>query len=132
MEGQEDQVGCFENAAAHLTDDGCFVVEAIVPSFLHELPRGRYVEAEAVGVAEVRLDVGRHDRSAQTLEEYHVRLTDDRVLLQPIVTRCAWPSELDLMARIAGLRLKERWGSWQREPFTASSGSHVSVYGRSP
>jgi SAM-dependent methyltransferase len=127
---QEDQVRCFQNAAAHLTDDGSFVVEAFVPAFLFRTRDDQYVNAEAVGVDEVRLDVARHDPVTQRLEESHVSLSQEGLRLYPIVTRYAWPSELDLMARIAGLRLKDRWGGWNREPFTSSSASHVSVYGR--
>jgi len=127
---QDDQVRCFENVAAHLTDDGAFVVEAFVPTYLTRLRDDQYVNAEAIGVDEVRLDVGRHDPVTQRLEESHVVLSRAGVRLYPIVTRYAWPSELDLMARIAGLRLKERWAGWNREPFTAASGTHVSVYGR--
>jgi SAM-dependent methyltransferase len=127
---QEDQVRCFENVATHLTDDGFFVVEAFVPSYLYRLPNAQYVDAEAIAVDEVLLDVGRHDAVAQRLDESHVSLTSQGVRVYPIVTRYAWPSELDLMARIAGLRLKERWAGWCREPFTSGSGAHVSVYGR--
>ena len=126
---QADQVRCFENVAAQLTDDGSFVVEAGVPGWLYRLERDQHVDAEAIGVDEVRLDVARHDPVMQRLEESHVHLTRDGVRLYPIVTRYSWPSELDLMARIAGLRLKERWDSWEREPFT-STGNCVSVYGR--
>jgi hypothetical protein len=85
---------------------------------------------KSVEVGEVRLDVGRHDPLAQRLDETHVALSTHGVRLFPIVTRYAWPSELDLMARIAGLHLKERWGSWQREPLTCSSRNCISVYGR--
>jgi SAM-dependent methyltransferase len=127
---QDEQVRCFENVAAHLTDDGVFVVEAFVPTFLTRLRDNQYVDAESIQVNEVWLDIGRHDPVAQTLEESHVVLSREGVRVYPIVTRYAWPSELDLMARIAGLRLKERWGGWGREPFTAASASHVSVYGR--
>ena len=127
---QEDQIRCFENVAAHLGDDGSFVVEAFVPSFLYRLRHNQHVDAEAIGVDEIRLDVGRHDPVMQRLEESHVILSHEGVRLFPVVCRYAWPHELDLMARIAGLRLKERWGSWQREPFTAASGTHISVYGR--
>jgi len=127
---QEDQTRCFENVAAHLTDDGSFVVEAFVPSFLYRLRSDQYVDAEAIDVAEVWLDVGRHDPVAQRLDESHVLLSRAGLRLYPVVCRYSWPSELDLMARIAGLRLKERWGSWSREPFTATSDMHVSVYGR--
>jgi SAM-dependent methyltransferase len=127
---QEEQVRCFENVAAHLTDDGSFVVEAFVPTFLTRLRDDQYVDAESIGVGEVWLDVGRHDLVTQRLDESHVRLTGEGIRLYPIVTRYAWPSELDLMARIAGLRLHDRWGGWNREPFDSSSRMHVSVYGR--
>jgi SAM-dependent methyltransferase len=127
---QDDQVRCFANVAAHLTDDGVFVVEAFVPSYLLRLRDDQYVDAEAIGVDEVRLDVGRHDSVAQQLDESHVVLSREGISLYPIVTRYAWPSELDLMARLAGLRLKDRWAGWNHEPFTSASRSHVSVYGR--
>ncbi len=125
---QDEQVHCFENVAAHLTEDGSFVLEAGVPSWLYRLQNSQYVMAEGIEVDEVRLDVARHDPVTQQLEESHVRLSRDRVRLNPVVTRYAWPSELDLMARIAGLRLKGRWDGWNREPFT-SSGNCISVYG---
>jgi hypothetical protein len=127
---QDDQVRCFQNLAAHLCLDGSFVVEAFVPAFLIRLRDDQYVDAEAVGVDEVRLDVARHDPVTQRLEESHVHLTRQGVRLNPIVTRYAWLSELDLMARLARLHLKERWGGWNREAFTSASRAHVSVYGR--
>ena len=127
---QEDQTRCFENVAAHLTDDGSFVVEAFVPSFLYRLRSDQYVDAEAIDVAEVWLDVGRHDPVTQRLDESHVKLSRQGVRVYPVVCRYAWPSELDLMARIAGLRLTERWANWEREPFNSKSEAHVSVYGR--
>jgi len=127
---QEDQVKCFMNVAHHLTEDGSFVIEALVPAFLYRLQNDRYVEAEAIEVNEVRLDVLRHDAGRQMIEESHVSLSPAGIHLNPVVQRYAWPSELDLMARIAGLRLKNRWGGWSQEPFGASSGTHVSVYGR--
>jgi len=125
---QDDQVRCFENVADHLTDDGLFVLEAFVPTFLARLRDDQYVDAELVGVDNVRLDVGRHDAVDQRLDESHVLLSREGVRLFPIVTRYAWPSELDLMARIAGLRLQDRWAGWEREPFTSTSRNHVSVY----
>ncbi len=127
---QEDQVLCFENVAAHLADDGAFLIEAFRPDFLYRLRDHQYVDAEAVEVDEVRLDVARHDPVTQLLDESHVSLAREGVRLNPIVTRYAWPSELDLMARIAGLRLKERWGGWDRSPLTPTSRNVVSVYGR--
>ena len=76
------------------------------------------------------LETSVHDRAAQRVVSQHVLLSDRGVQLFPVQLRYAWPSELDLMARLAGLRLRERWGGWSREPFTAASASHVSVYGR--
>jgi len=127
---QDDQVRCFENVADHLTADGSFVVEAFVPAFLYRLRNDQYVEAEAIRVDEVQLDVLRHDMTTQMIEESHVSLSAAGVRLTPVVQRYAWPSEIDLMARIAGLRLKSRWGGWNREPFNSTSSIHVSVYGR--
>ena len=127
---QSEQVRCFENVAAHLADGGFFVVEAFVPAHLLDVRDDHYVQAETVAVDEVRLDVARHDAVRQLLYESHVSLTREGTRLYPIVTRYAWPSELDLMARIAGLSLHQRWAGWKREPFTGSSPRHVSVYRR--
>jgi SAM-dependent methyltransferase len=126
---QEDQVRCFENVATHLTDDGSFVIEAGSPAFLYGLRNDQHVDAESIEVDAVKLDVLRHDPAKQMLDESHVSISSTGVRLNPIVQRYAWPAELDLMARIAGLRLKERWDGWNNEPFT---GKHnvVSVYGR--
>ena len=126
---QDDQVRTFQNVAAHLTDDGSFLIEAGVPNFLHKVFDDQYVHAESIGVGEVWFDVGRHDPVLQRHEETHVRLSKEGVALYPIVQRYTWPSELDLMARLAGLHLKERWDGWNREPFT-STGNVVSVFGR--
>ncbi len=127
---QDEQVRCFENVAAHLTEDGVFVIEGGVPTEFCRLRNNQYVDLEALAVDNVRLDVARYDPVTQLLEETHVTLSSRGTQLNPIITRYAWPSELDLMARIAGLRLKERWASWNREPLTASSRNCISVYGR--
>jgi hypothetical protein len=127
---QDDQVRCFVNAAKHLTDDGRFVVEAFVPAYLNRLRDDQYVDAEELEVGRVTFDVGRHDPIRQRLDESHVVLSADGVQLFPIVCRYAWPSELDLMARIAGLRLQDRWAGWERERFTTASRNCISVYGR--
>jgi SAM-dependent methyltransferase len=127
---QDDQVRCFENAARHLTDDGAFVVEAAVPeAWTAEYD---YVRPEIVGRDSVTLDVCHYDRATQLLEENHVELSAAGIRLAPIVCRLSSPAELDLMARIAGLRLVDRWGGWEREPFTAASDRHVSVYRMRP
>ena len=125
---QDDQVRCFENAARHLGAGGAFVVEAGMPGAW--LRGGQFVDAEYVGNDAVVLDVNRYDPVTQILEENHVRLSKDGIRMGPICQRIAFPSELDLMARIAGLRLLSRTGGWSREPYTADSGRHVSVYGR--
>ncbi len=127
---QESQVRCFERSAAHLNDDGVFVIEGGTPWWLHRLDRGQYVEAEEIRPDRVTLDVGQYDAATQLYDESHVSIGPDGIRLSPIVTRYCTPGELDLMARIAGLRLHARWGGWQGEPFTADSKRHVSVWGR--
>jgi SAM-dependent methyltransferase len=127
---QDDQVRCFENVARHLTDDGSFVVEAGLPDFVYRLRNNQYVEAEAIEVGEVRLDVLRHDPATQMIDESHVTISPAGMRLNPVVQRYAWPPELDLMARIAGLRLRERWDGWNREPYTGAGRTVVSVWGR--
>jgi SAM-dependent methyltransferase len=127
---QDEQVRCFQNVARHLTDDGVFVVEAFTPGYLYRLRDNQYVNAEDIQGRQVTLDVGRHDPVSQTLTESHLQFSEHGVRLAPIVTRYVWPAELDLMARIAGLRLRERWADWRRGPFTAESRLHVSVYAR--
>lgn len=123
---QDDQVACFQNAAHHLTDDGAFLVEAAVPSAWIDPPN--YVKPEWIAADAVGFDVARYDPVTQILDENHIRLDAEGISFSPIVCRLAWPAELDLMARIAGLTLAERWGGWHRQPFTADSLLHVSVY----
>jgi hypothetical protein len=127
---QDEQVRCFANVAEHLTDDGMFLVEAFVPSWLHRLRDDQYVDAEQIEADRVTLDVGRHDPVGQILDESHVTFADGAVRVSPIVCRYAWPAELDLMARLAGLRPVSRYGGWNGEPFTAASRQHVSIWGR--
>ena len=127
---QDEQVRCFENVARRLTRDGLFVVEGGVPAEFYRLRNHQYVDAEAIETGSVPLDVACFDPVSQTLEETHVSLSAAGIRLNPIVTRYAWPAELDLMAHIVGLRLRERWASWTRAPFVASSGNCISVYGR--
>lgn len=127
---QDEQVRCFENVAGHLTEDGLFVVEGGVPAEFYRLRNNQYVDAEALVLGNVRLDVARFDPLTQLLEETHVTLSSTGVRLNPVVTRYAWPSELDLMARIAGLQLRERYADWDFAPFGASSTNCISVYER--
>jgi hypothetical protein len=127
---QEEQVRCFVNVASRLEEGGLFVVEGGTPAEFYRLRNNQYVDAEAIHIDRVRLDVARFDPLTQLLEETHVTLSSTGITLNPVVTRYAWPSELDLMARIAGMRLQERWGGWNREPFTADSRNCISVYVR--
>lgn len=126
---QEDQVRCFQNAARHLADDGVFVVENLVPT-AHVTGRGQFVDAERVAADEVVLDVNRYDPVTQLLEENHVSISAQGIRMGPIAQRLTFPSELDLMARLAGLRLLERWGGFDRTAFTSRSEGHVSVWTR--
>jgi SAM-dependent methyltransferase len=126
---QDDQVRCFENAARHLSDDGVFVLECQVPT-APSRPGHQFVDAEHIAVDHVVLDVCRYDPVTQILDENHVRTGAEGLVFSPIRLRLAHPPEFDLMARIAGLRLRERWGGWNGEPYTATSWRHVSVYER--
>lgn len=124
---QDDQVECFQNAARHMDEDGTFVIEAAVPSAW--LPSESYTRPERVEANAVVLDVCAYDPATQILNENHVRIDADGTHFGPIACRLAWPSELDLMARLAGLRLKSRWGGWQKQPYTGRD-MHVSLYTR--
>jgi len=126
---QKEQVRCFRKVATHLTGDGVFVIEAFVPD-LGRFDRQQRTCVSRIDVDEILLDVSRHDPVSQRVDSQLVVLRADGIRLQPVRLRYAWPAELDLMAQLAGLRLHHRWGGWRREPFTASSGVHVSVYGR--
>ncbi len=128
---EDDQVRCFENAARHLRSDGCFVVEAALPHAWIRPDGTDYVHAEVVELDDVGFDVARYDPTTQLLSKNHVRVTANGNEFTPIVLRVVTPGEMDLMARIAGLRLVERYGSWRREPFGSASRAHVSVYARS-
>ena len=124
---QDEQVACFVNAARHMEDGGTFVVEAAVPSAW--IGEQAYARPERVEADAVTLDVCSYDPVTQVLDENHVRISADGIEFGPISCRLAWPSELDLMARIAGLELAERWGGWHRQPYTGRD-QHVSVYRR--
>lgn len=124
----DGQIRCFENAARHLTADGQFVVEAALLHAWIAPGTSDYVHAEHVGTESVVLDVARYDPVTQLLEENHIRLTATGITLQPIVCRLITPGEMDLMARIAGMRLVDRFANWERSPFDGLSKAHVSVY----
>jgi SAM-dependent methyltransferase len=122
---QDEQVDCFRNAAAHLEPGGCFVIEVGVPA-LHRLPPGETVRAFTV--SPTRLGFDEYDIAAQILYSHHYWVVDGRLETFSAPFRYVWPSELDLMARLAGMALRERWSGWKREPFTSDSTTHVSVW----
>jgi SAM-dependent methyltransferase len=122
---QDAQVACFENAAAHLDPGGAFVIETGVPD-LQMLPRGQTIVPFAVSPTHLGFDV--YDVVTQRFSSQHFLIDDGRVTPSPVEFRYAWPAEFDLMARIAGLRLRERSAGWHGEQFTELSRSHVSVY----
>ena len=125
----DDQIRCFQNAARHLSSDGCFVVETALPHAWISPDKPDYVHAEHVGTDTVSLDVARYDPVTQLLEENHVHLTTQGITMTPIVCRLITPGEMDLMARIAGMRLIQRFANWQKTPFDIQSKAHVSIYG---
>jgi SAM-dependent methyltransferase len=122
---QEAQVACFRNVAAHLVSGGHFVIEVWVPD-LQRLPPGETVRADDVGEAHLGFD--EYDLANQGLVSHHFSLEDGHWQRSSIPFRYVWPAELDLMAQLAGLRLRGRWAGWQHEPFTSDSRNHVSVW----
>jgi SAM-dependent methyltransferase len=124
---QDDQVRCFANVARRLEPGGCFALEGFVPD-LARFDRGQRVNVMNLDVDRVRLEVSRHRPVEQRVDAQQVVVSVAGVRLVPVALRYAWPSELDLMARLAGLRLRHRWGGWNREPFDDNSQRHVSVY----
>ncbi|MGH3545061.1 MAG: hypothetical protein ACRDPW_03960 [Mycobacteriales bacterium] len=127
---QEEQVTCVRNIAEHLTDTGCFVAECFVPD-RRRLADNHQVRPMLVSDDETRFHLLQHDAVAQQIHGQTVRITrGGRTTLFPTHIRYIWPSELDLMAQLAGLRLRNRWGGWTSEAFTADSSKHVSVYER--
>ena len=128
---QQAQVQCFRSVASHLADDGVFLVEAFVPDPTR-FTRDQNVSAGSVESDLVSLDISRHDPVNQFVRSQHVFLTESGVKLYPVQVRYSWPSELDLMAQLAGMRLRERWSDWHGSPFTASSEFHISIYEKAP
>lgn len=128
LQTQRDQVRCFRNAAAHLTADGVFVLEAYVPDAAFG---GGPLRVMAVETDRVGLKVSQHDPVQQRIKSQHVVIHQGEVRLYPVEIRYAWPAELDLMAELAGLRLRHRWSDWTGAAFTSASTKHISVYERS-
>ncbi len=124
---QEEQVACFRNVASHLEPGGCFVIEVGVPE-LQRLPPGETVRP--FNVSATRLGFDEYDVASQGLISHHYSVTGGELHVLSVPFRYVWPSELDLMARLAGMTLRERWSSWTREAFTRESEKHVSVWAK--
>lgn len=124
---QEDQVRCFACVAGHLRPGGRFVLECFVPD-LGRFHQGQATLTHHVDTDCLRLEATVHDPVAQRSTCQLVTISEAGIRLNPVQIRYAWPSEMDLMARLAGLEREARWGGWERQPFTARSGLHVSVY----
>ncbi len=125
----DDQIRCFENAVRHLAPDGYFVVETALPHAWIYPDRSDYVHTEHAGKDTVTLDVARYDPVTQLLEENHVQIGPQGISMSPIVCRLITPGEMDLMARMAGMRLIQRVANWRRTAFDINSKAHISVYG---
>ena len=122
---QEAQVECFRNAAAHLVSGGCFVIKVMIPE-LQRLPPGETFRV--FRGSETYWGIDEYDVANQGLISHHIEIVDGNVEAVAMPFRYAWPAEYDLMAQMAGMRLRERWGGWMREPFTSASRNHVSVW----
>ncbi len=126
LTSQDAQVACFRNVAAHLEAGGCFVIEVGVPDLRRLLP-GETIRPFTVTPTYLGFDEY-PDTVAQTMYSHHYRVTGDKLDVFSVPFRYVWPSELDLMARIAGMTMRERWSTWTRAPFTGDSTSHISVW----
>jgi SAM-dependent methyltransferase len=122
---QAAQVACFQNVAAHLEPGGCFVIEVGIPE-LRRLPPGETMRV--FDASPTHWGIDEYDVANQGLTSHHFELVDGRIELHSLPFRYAWPAELDLMAQLGGMRLRERWSGWKREPFTSDSRKHVSVW----
>ncbi len=125
LTAQAAQVAAFRNVAAHLEPGGCFVIETMVPD-LRRLPYGeRFVIYEA---SETHWGIDEYNVANQGLVSHHFEIRDGKVEKSSGPFRYVWPAELDLMAELAGMPLRERWAGWRGEPFTSDSRQHVSVW----
>ncbi len=122
---QDEQVACFGNVASHLQPGGRFVLEVSMPR-LQQLPAGQRIVPFMV--TPTRLGFDEYEVATQSLVSHHYRVDNGHLDVSSIPFRYVWPSELDLMAELAGMRLRHRWSGWQRKPFTSHSPKHVSVW----
>jgi SAM-dependent methyltransferase len=124
---QEQQIGCFQNVADHLLPQGVFVIEAFVPD-MTRFTAGQNMRVTKINDKEVQIDVSEHEQDKQIITSQHMLLTEHGTRLYPVKLRYVWPSEMDLMARLSGLQLRERWSDWNKSEFSSESGKHISIY----
>jgi SAM-dependent methyltransferase len=122
---QDEQVSCFENVAAHLEPGGTFVIEVLVPGLRRLAPGERF---QVFDHSSGHVGVDEYDVETQGLVSHHYWVEGDSVEVVSPPFRYVWPSELDLMARLAGMTLRDRWAGWKREPFTSESDKHISIW----
>jgi SAM-dependent methyltransferase len=127
LPSQQRQVDCFRNVAKVLAPGGLFVIECFILD-LTIFDRGQRVATRGLTEDSVRMEFLRHDPVAQAVTYQRVTFDPSGIRMRPLRLRYCWPSELDLMAELAGLRLRDRWHDWDRTPFTADSQQHISVY----
>lgn len=126
---QDEQVRCFANVAAHLETGGRFVIEAFVPD-VSRFDRGQRISANNLRLDRVAFEVSKHYPEQQRVDTHLLQVTETGISLLPVAIRYAWPSEIDLMARLAALKLESRFGGWDRRTFGAESVSHISIYAK--
>lgn len=128
LPNQAEQVRCFTNVTKLLTQNGVFLIEAFIPN-LARFDDNQTVRVFALEDNACSLEASQIDPIEQLINLQLIHMTNDGLRMYPLKIRYAWPSELDLMAKIAGLELRHRWGSWSRKELTDQDSKHISVYG---
>jgi SAM-dependent methyltransferase len=124
---QQEQIRCFQNVAGHLSANGVFVIEAFVPD-MTLFTGGQCTRTIRIDDHEIQMDASQIEMHKQEITSQHVVLTEQGTRFYPVKLRYVWPSEMDLMAQLSHMRLRERWEGWTKKPFTARSGKHISIY----
>jgi SAM-dependent methyltransferase len=124
---QQEQICCFQNVASHLSPDGAFVIEAFVPD-MKLFTSSQALRVTQINDKDVQIDASQIEMDKQVITAQHIVLTEQGTHFYPVKLRYVWPSEMDLMAQLNHMRLRERWDGWTKNPFTARSGKHISIY----
>ena len=124
---QQEQICCFQNVARLLSPDGVFVIEAFVPD-MKLFTSGQALRVVQINDTDVQIDASQIEMDKQMITAQHIVLAEQGTRFYPVKLRYVWPSEMDLMAQLSHMRLRERWDGWAKNPFTAQSGKHISIY----